>query len=278
MRPPTGSTQVAGVIGEPIAHSLSPAIHNAGFAALGLDWVFVALPTPAGQAPIALDGMRALGIRGLSVTMPHKAAVIPRLDELSPDALLLDAVNCITRDGDRLIGDSTDGAGCVAGLRTDFAFDPAGADCVVLGAGGAARSVVLALARAGARSVKVVNRTEARAQHAAALAGPVGSVAPVDAISDADLVLNATSVGMGGGDAADSYPCDPELLGRDQILAELIYHPAETALMRAAEARGARVANGLSMLVHQAAIAFETWTGSPAPLDAMAAAARRSLG
>jgi shikimate dehydrogenase len=272
---PSGHTAVVGVIGDPVDHSLSPAIHNAAFTALGLDWVFVAFPVPAGGARDAVDGVRALGIRGLSVTMPHKAAVLDALDGLSPTATALGAVNCISRGPHgTLVGDNTDGAGFVGGLRADFGFDPAGARCVVLGAGGAARAVVLALAAAGAAAVQVVNRTEANARTAAALAGRAGSVAGPDVVAGADLVVNATPVGMAG-DAG--LPCDPTLLGPGQLVAELVYHPARTPLMAAAREQGARTANGLSMLVHQAAVAFELWTGSPAPVEVMAGAARAAL-
>ena len=171
---------MAGVIGDPVRHSLSPAIHNAAFAAAGLDWTFVAFPVGSGHAGAAVSGMRALGVRGLSVTMPHKADVIPFLDRLSPTAQALEAVNCVYRDPDDdgvLVGDNTDGAGFIGGLRTDFGLDPSGCRCVVLGAGGAARAVVLALAEAGAHAVQVVNRSPDRAERAAALAGPAGSVA-----------------------------------------------------------------------------------------------------
>ena len=264
---------MAGVIGDPVRHSLSPAIHNAAFAATGLDWTFVAFPVEAGQAGAAVSGMRALGVRGLSVTMPHKADVIPFVDRLSATAQALDAVNCVFRDPDDdrvLVGDNTDGAGFLGGLRADFDLDPAGRRCVVLGAGGAARAVVLALADAGATAVQVVNRSPERAERAAALAGAVGSVAGTDAVRGADLVVNATSVGMG---EDDRLPIDVEVLGPDQVVAELIYHPPRTALMDAAESVGARTANGTSMLVYQAAAAFERWTGRPAPLAEMRAAA-----
>ncbi len=182
-------------------HSLSPAIHNAAFSASGLDWVFVALPVPDGGGAEAVDAMRVLGLEGLSVTMPHKAAVIAGVDRLTPTADSLDAVNCVFRDpGDRsiLVGDNTDGAGFLAGLADDFGFDVAQRRCVVLGAGGAARAVVLALAGAGAASIVVVNRSPARARAAAALAGGAGGVATVDAVAGADLVVNATPVGMAG--------------------------------------------------------------------------------
>ncbi len=263
------------MIGDPVRHSRSPAIHNAAFEALGLDWVYVALETPEGSAPAAVEAMRATGLRGLSVTMPHKAAVIPALDELTDAAAVLGSVNCIRRDGARLVGDNTDGAGFVAGLRADFDLDPAGARCVVLGAGGAARAVVLALAEAGAASVGVVNRTPARAEVAASLAGARGAVVTESSIASADLIVNATPIGMlRDGVGSSDVPLDPALLGAGQIVAELIYHPERTALMEAAAAAGCRTSNGLSMLVHQAAVAFEAWTGESAPIDVMTAAAR----
>lgn len=266
------------MIGDPVSHSLSPRIHNAAFDALGLDWAYVAFPVLAGEATAAVAGMRALGIEGLSVTMPHKADVIGALDRLSEDAEALGAVNCISRDGRALVGHNTDGAGFVAGVMDDFGFDPAGSTCVVLGAGGAARAVVRALARAGARSVTVVNRTRERGQTAAALAGSVGSVGAAAQVADAELVVNATPVGMGSTGADAGLPCDPALLAGGQIVAELVYHPARTPLMAAAEQAGARTSNGTSMLVHQAAVAFEIWTGEPAPLDAMRAAVTASAG
>lgn len=281
MRGPTAATRVAAVIGDPVGHSLSPVIHNAAFAAAQLDWVYVALHVRAGEGAAAIDGMRTLGIDGLSVTMPHKEAVIPALDRLSEEAERLGAVNCVSRQGDLLVGDNTDGEGFLAGLRDDFAFDPAGRTCVVLGAGGAARAAVLALATAGAAAVQVVNRTEDRAREAAALAGPVGSVEGPEVVADADLVVNATSVGMrsadGSGDWATALPCDADRLGSGQVVADLVYHPLRTALMDAAAQRGATTSNGLSMLIHQAAAAFARWTGQPAPIEVMRAAVQDRL-
>lgn len=274
----TARTQVVAVIGDPITHSLSPVIHNAAFASVGLDWVCVAFPVASGDARSAIDGVRSLGLRGLSVTMPHKREVARLLDDLSPVATALDSVNCVARSGDRLRGDNTDGAGFLAGLQEDFGFDPAGRDCVVLGAGGAARAVVLALAGAGAAQVRIVNRTTSTAEAAAAIAPDVAVVAAPSDVPAADLVVNATPVGMqrpGGGPG--ELPVDPELLRPGQVVAELVYHPASTPLMAAATARGARSANGLSMLVHQAAVAFTQWTGVDAPVAAMAAAARSAL-
>ncbi len=266
----TAATRVAAVIGDPVRHSLSPAIHNAAFAAAGLDWVYVAFEVPAGRAADAVRAMDVLGIDGLSVTMPHKADVAAAVDSCTPDALALGAVNCVVRRHGRTTGHSTDGDGFLWGLQDDLSVDPSGLRCVVLGAGGAARAVVRSLAGAGAASVAVVNRTEERAVRAAALAGPVGTVAGPGSVADADLVVNATPVGMGddGG-----LPLDPDLLGPGQVVVDLVYHPATTPLLEAAAARGARTGNGLPMLVGQAAAAFTLWTGEAAPVRAMAAAA-----
>jgi shikimate dehydrogenase len=274
---PTASTQVVAVIGDPIAHSLSPVLHNAGFAATGLDWVCVALPVVDGAGVGVASAVRTLGLRGLSVTMPHKAAVIAGLDDLTPVARSLGSVNCIRRSDGQLIGDNTDGAGFLGGLRDDFDLDPSGARCVVLGAGGAARAVVLALAQAGADSVRVVNRTPERAAVAASLAGSVGSVGVAADVRSAELVVNATPIGMGGTRATSELPVEPGMLRADQVVAELIYHPSRTPLMDAAAAVGARTSNGLSMLLHQAAVAFSLWTGHEAPVAAMRAAATTAL-
>lgn len=273
MGPITGATRVAAVIGSPVRHSLSPTLHNAGFEALGLDWRFVAFEVAEGGAPEALAGMRALGIDGLSVTMPHKQAAARTVDVLTPAALALDAVNCVARSADgRLEGSNTDGGGFVASLRAS-GVEPRGLAVVVLGAGGAARAVVVALAAAGAASVTVVNRSPGPAAVAAALAGRAGRVgAPVD-LAGADLVVNATSVGMG----ADALPLDPALLHAGQVVADLVYHPLDTALLQAARRRGCTTVDGLGMLVHQAALAFERWTGHPAPVAAMRAAAEAEL-
>jgi shikimate dehydrogenase len=261
---------VAGVIGDPVRHSLSPALHNAAFAALGLDWVYLAFEVPAGAAAVAVEGMRALGIDGLNVTMPHKADVAAAVDRLSSVAERLGAVNTVVRRGGVLVGESTDGAGFLDALRADEGFDPAGKRCVVVGAGGAARAVVLALADAGAEVV-VVGRTPERVAACAALGGRVGAAAEA---GDADLVVNATPVGMGDD---PGLPLDPALLGRGQLVVDLVYHPVHTALLTEARARGAVAVNGLGMLIHQAAHAFRLWTGEDPPLEVMSAAALRAL-
>jgi shikimate dehydrogenase len=270
---PSAASSVVGVIGDPVRHSLSPLLHNAAFDALGLDWVSVAFTVPAGQLSAALAGMRALGIVGLSVTMPHKRDAVASMDELTTVARRLGVVNCITQHHGRLVGDSTDGAGFVEALRRGAAFDPAGRRCVVVGAGGAARAVVLALAEAGAQELVVVNRSADHAGDAAALAGPNARVGTAADIAHADLVVQATPVGMDGvaGDGAMAF--DVDLLHDGQVVADLVYHPMVTPLLAAARQRGAQTVGGLGMLVHQAALAVEHWTGRAAPVEAMWSAA-----
>ncbi len=264
--PITGQTRLAAVIGHPVGHSLSPRIHNAAFAATGLDWVYVALDVAPGEAVAALDGMRALGIAGLSVTMPHKDAVAAAVDELTPEAAALGAVNCVVNRDGHLIGHNTDGDGFVRGLRADLGFEPVGRHCVVVGAGGAGRAVVLALVRHGAERVVVINRDQRRATVAAGLAGDRGAVGTVADLAAADLVVNATSMGMGA-DGSLAFPV--EGVPEGAIVVDLVYDPPVTPLLLACERRGIRATNGLGMLVHQAAVAFELWTGVPAPIEAM---------
>lgn len=267
-------TRLAAVIGSPVAHSLSPAIHRAAFEAAGVDWTYAALDVAPGKAPDALAAMRTLGISGFSVTMPHKEAVADAVDRLEPAARSLHSVNTVSWDGDELVGSSTDGAGFVASLA-DAGVSVDGTKVAIIGAGGAARSVIDALARAGASDITVLNRTADKAEAAAALT-PVASPGIISDISRADIVVNATSVGMGDD---LSLPCDPDLLRDGQVVADLIYHPLETRWMAAAAARGAQTVDGLGMLVHQAALQQRIWLGDDAVIDivAMRAAAMRAL-
>lgn len=277
----TGQTRAAGVIGMPVRHSLSPTIFNAAFAASQLDWAYLAFEVPEGAGGLALAGMRALGLEGLSVTMPHKAAVIAGLDRLSPDAEALGAVNCVHREGAELVGHNTDGPGLVDALQVDEGIDLAGRTVTVVGAGGAARAVVRALAGAGVRSVVVVNRSPDTAEQAAALAPGVARVGPAEAVGETDLVVNATPLGMGvvvGTDrSGEPLPLDPDRLAGGQVVVDLIYHPPVTPLLRAARQRGLVAINGLGMLIHQAAHAFRLWTNEDPPLEVMSAAALAGL-
>jgi shikimate dehydrogenase len=275
-RPVTGATRLAALIGSPARHSLSPTIHNAAFAAAGLDWVFLAFEVPAGRGEAAVAGMRALGIDGLSVTMPHKAAACEAVDRRTPVAEALGAVNCVYRSGDHLVGDNTDAGGFVDALRIDEGIDVSGMRCVIVGAGGAGRAVAWALGQAGAADVAVLNRSPAPGEQAAALAGSVGRVGDQRDIGHADLVVNATPLGMGVVVAADRtpepLPVDPAVLHAGQVVVDLIYHPATTPLLAAARTQGTAVVNGLGMLIHQAAHAFRRWTGETPPFEVMSGA------
>jgi shikimate dehydrogenase len=262
----SGATRVAAVIGDPVRHSLSPVLHNAAYRALDLDWVFVAFEVPDGAARRALEGMRAFGLVGMAVTMPHKTAVAVACDTCTPDAELLGSVNTVTALADgTLAGDSTDGAGFLRSLE-EHGHEPAGRTVLLLGAGGAARAVGLALVRAGA----AVTLTARRSDAAAAAASLVGAATqPWDtrdaAVAGSDIVVNATPVGMGAGE----LPIASDLLRPGQVFADLVYHPVETALLKGARERGAAVVGGLGMLVHQAALQIERWSGRPAPLAEM---------
>ena len=275
------------MIGDPVRHSLSPILHNAAFAALGLDWVYVALPVEAGAGAAAVAGMVALGIDGLNVTMPHKGAAAEAVDRCTDVAARLGAVNTVVRSPSGLLGASTDGDGFVQSLRVDEGFDPAGARCLVVGAGGAARAVVLALAEAGAAQVVVVARRAPAAEAAAALAGPTGRVGTAEEADGCDLVVNATPLGMGPAvvelPVAGAVPQPVDLpvparyLGPGQVVVDLVYHPIRTPFVEAAKQRGAVGVNGLGMLIHQAALSFRLWTGEDPPLEVLSAAAVAEL-
>lgn len=271
--------RLAALIGTPIEHSLSPVIHQAAFDASGIDWNYVAFDVAAGRAVDAIAAMRVLGIAGLSVTMPHKHDVAAAVDRLDPAAAALGSVNTVSWIGDELVGSSTDGAGFVASLADD-GIDVAGAHVAVLGAGGAARSVIDALGRSGAASITVINRTPERAESAARLA-PMASIGRVGDVEHADVVVNASSVGMGIDPAfatADDLPCDAVLLQPSQVVVDLVYHPLQTAWLIEAERVGARTVDGLGMLIHQASLQQQAWLGRLGDVGAMRRAAEGALG
>lgn len=273
---PAATTRVAAVIGDPVHHSLSPLLLNTAFGHLGLDWVYTAFEVPEGSAGGAIAAMRALSLGGLSVTMPHKAAVIGHLDVVSATADRLGAVNCVAWERGRLIGHSTDGDGLVATLRIDEGFEPQGVRCAVVGAGGAARAAVAALADAGAAEVIVVNRTAERASEACRLAGDRGRIGDATMLGDVDLVVNATPVGMRSAGVGGT-PFDPTSLSAGQMLFDMVYDPPQTALVSGARQRGVHAVGGIGMLVHQAAGAFTLWTGEDAPVDEMSRAVATEL-
>jgi len=272
--PPGSQTALAAVVGMPVGHSRSPALHNAGFAAAGLDWVFVAFEVSPARLAAAVEGACWLGVRGLAVTTPHKGAAAALASVRSPLVERLGAANTLRLD--RATGevraDSTDGDGFLADLREGAAFEPEGRRCAVLGAGGAARSVILALADAGAAEIVVVNRSPAGAERAASLAPGRCRVGEGPDVADVDLVVQATPVGMRDGPAADGR-LDPgrigRMLGAGQLAYDLVYEPPSTPFLDAAAASGAAVRDGLGMLVHQAARQFWLFTGVEAPLGVL---------
>jgi shikimate dehydrogenase len=267
-----GATRVTGLIGDPVAHSRSPAILNAAYRETGLNWVYLAFPVPRGEGEAAVRAASALRFAGLTVTMPHKSAAAAACDELTPDAVALGVVNVVTvRTDGQLLGSSTDGEGFVRSVREE-GFEPAGTDVLVAGAGGAARAIVLALGGAGARVTVGARRIDA-ARSAAALVpgGQAVTLGDVDPGVYA-LVVNATPLGMQG----EPGPVPVERLNPGQLVVDTVYHPMETPFLAAARARGIRAVNGIGMLVHQAALAFESWTGLDAPVAAMRVAATQA--
>ena len=272
----SGTTHVIGIIGDPVSHSLSPRLQNAAFAELGLDYVYVPLPVRAADIGAAVKGLAALGFRGANVTIPHKGAVIPFLDELSDDARLAEAVNTIVVDEGSLRGYNTDVEGVRAALVAVAGDSLSGDPALILGAGGAARAAALALARLGC-PLTIVNRTPAAAERLSALitAGVPGASCDwlaLSALTEREVrrqrvVVNATSLGMAGEGKVPALLADNVTAG--QVVFDAVYGSAPTGFLVAAQARGASVIDGLAMLLGQAAEAFSLWTGVPAPLEAM---------
>ena len=274
------TTELVGLIGHPVRHSLSPALVNAAFLDMDLDWAFVVCDVAPGRGAAAVAGATALGFRGLSVTMPHKDAVAASVDALTDAAAALGAVNCVAIADGTTTGHNTDGLGFVASLHAETDRVVEGATCAVLGAGGAARSIIRALADAGASEILVVNRTAESAIAAAAVAPDVARVGSAAEVSSASIVVNATSLGMA--DASDpsrlsAVAIDVAQLDSHTLVADIVYHPRRTALLAAAENRGLETLGGLGMLVHQAAAAVQIWTGIEAPVAAMTKGAEAAL-
>jgi shikimate dehydrogenase len=260
---------ICGVLGWPVRHSRSPALHEAGYAALGLTgWRYQLLPVPPELLAETVRALPAVGFAGANVTIPHKQAALALADEATPRARAIGAANTLTfGPGGRIEAENTDAPGLIDALP----LDPAGRRALVLGAGGSARAAVWALLDAGAAEVMVWNRTRARAE---ALCAELGGRV-VDAAEPADLLVNTTSVGLQSGqDPFKELPLDADAVRGYPCLVDLVYGADPTALARAARAAGCEVVDGLEVLVRQGARSFERWTGRAAPLDVLRAAAR----
>ena len=274
------------LIGHPVAHSISPPMQQAALDAIGFDATYEAWDTPALDLPVAVERLRSGSVLGANVTVPHKVEAMRLVDRPDAVAERVGAVNTIVNEGGRLFATNTDVAGILRALGA-AGVTIEGARVLLLGAGGAARAVLVAMRQAGAANVTVANRTPARAEELRSLGG---SELPIDVIAlDADdevlrgaaesasIVVNATSVGMRDGPAPLDSPLPARLLHPRQAVFDLVYTPRQTLLLAAAEAAGARPVEGLAMLVHQGAESLRRWTGAEPPLDVMFEAARRAL-
>ncbi len=273
----SGKTKVCGLIGDPVEHSMSPAMHNAAFRELGLDYLYLPFRVKKGEVSKAIDGMRAFNLRGLNVTIPHKVAVMPLLDELDPLAEKIGAVNTIVNNDGVLRGYNTDAGGFLRALLAK-GIEPEDKNVAVIGAGGAARAITFILADKKARLV-IFNRiqelewakdlagriTQAFGRKVEALELNLANLARV--LYKADILVNATSVGMSPN--TGDTPVEANLLRPDLAVYDIVYNPTKTRLLREAEAVNAKTIGGLDMLVWQGALAFEMWTGQKAPVELM---------
>ena len=279
LTPINAATRLCAVLGSPIQHSASPAMHNAAFAALGLNWRYLAFEVDPKNLRAAIEGARAMNFAGLNLTVPHKLLAVDMVDELDASAKTWGAVNTIKFESGRAIGFNTDAEAIATSLREDLKVELRGAKVLLLGAGGAGRTAALKLAAENVAELFLVNRTASKTVEIAAEIKkqfPSIKVSVGYPKSDVDLLLNATSLGLKPEDAA---PLDEKLYSLKQTRAvyDMIYKPAETKLLVAAQAAGCRTANGIGMLVHQGAKAFEIWTGQPAPVAVMRRAVEGSV-
>ncbi len=287
--PPSQYARKVGVIGFPLSHTVSPAFQQPAFDHYGIPAQYRPYPVPGEVLPAFIAEIHDPTWLGLNVTIPHKEVVVTLVDQCTATAESIGAVNTLFKEEGRLIGDNTDAHGFLTALRTDGAIDPAGRNVLVLGAGGAGRAVLVALAQAGAGQIALANRHRERAETLVeALTAPLQSqeIAVLEwdspalqrAASEADVIVNCTAMGMAKGPAPDSSPLPPGVFHGGQIVFDLVYTPSCTPLLRHAQARGARTLDGLPMLVYQGAASFERWTGKPAPLKLMKAKALAALG
>ena len=282
----TGKTKICGLIGDPVEHTMSPAMHNAAFAELGLDYAYLPFHVRPADLAAAVNGLRAVNATGFNVTIPHKVAVIPLLDDLDPLAEKIGAVNTVVNDNGVLKGYNTDASGFLQALL-EGGFEPRGKSVVLLGAGGAARAIAYILVERDARLV-ILNRKE-ELDWAEGTAVNIKNDLDKDvavfellsehlekALESADILVNATSVGMSP--AVDASPVPAGLLKSGLVVTDIVYNPVKTRLLREAKAAGAVTIAGIDMLIWQGALAFEKWTGHKAPFDLMKQVVLKGLG
>ncbi|MFS0554545.1 shikimate dehydrogenase [Brevibacillus sp. 179-C9.3 HS] len=269
----TSKTQLVGLFGHPVSHSQSPMMHNTAFSETGLGFAYAAFDVVPENLEDAVAGIRALGLKGVNVTIPHKVAIMPMLDEIDPLAKRIGAVNTVVAREGRLIGYNTDGMGYVRSLVEETGIVLEKQVVTMVGAGGAARAVAFTLAEKGVKEIRIINRSRERA---AILAEHVGTLVPTKiveqgggaaAIADSSLLINTTSIGMLPN--VQETPVPAEWLHSDLTVSDLIYNPLETRLLKEARAIGATVHSGIGMFVNQGALAFELWTGERAPTEVM---------
>ena len=280
----TGKTKIVGVIGDPIKHSHSPQMHNAAFAELGLDYAYLPFHVEPHSLPAAIEGFKAMNVVGINVTIPHKQAVIPLVDEISHDVELIGAANTLIFEGGKIKGENTDVPGFLAGMRETGIEPVQGDSALVIGAGGGARAVLVALIAIGLKPIFIANRTVSKADAIATdfskktgtSLQAIGLDDPrlASVVKDVSLLVNTTPIGMW-----DSHP--PLILSQwlqpRTVVYDIVYTPPETRLLQEAAAQGCHTIQGLGMLIHQGAIAFEKWTKVPAPVLTMQQAVQEAL-
>jgi len=271
----TASTILCAVIGNPVGHSLSPDIHNAAFRHLGLDWVYTAFRVE--DIGNAIAGIRALGIRGVSVTIPHKVTALPLLDSLDETAAKIGAINTIVNTVGKLHGINTDGAGALKALN-DAGHDPSGTNMLILGSGGAARAIAFTIAEHAAPArLAIAGIVPGELAALCADIAATTSVSPVPVAMTADnlraevpavrIIINCTPQGMYP--QVQTSPLSAELLHKEQVVFDIVYNPLTTQLLKDAKSQGSTVICGIEMFLNQACLQFELWTGRPAPAEVM---------
>jgi shikimate dehydrogenase len=278
-------SELVGVFGYPVAENPTIVMQEAAFEALGLNWRYLNIEVYPHDLAVAIQGLRAFNMQGINLTIPHKVEVLKYLDEISPDARLMGAVNTVRREGDRLIGENTDGKGFLRSLQTDASVTPAGKNFTVLGAGGAARAITVEVALAGAAHITVINRTAERGQTLVSLLNNSTPAAAdylpwtgaVAVPGNTDVLINATSIGLFP-DVSDRPDIDYGTVAANMVVCDVIPNPPYTPFLATAQSRGAKTLDGLGMLVYQGAIAFKMWTGQEASVEVMHGALAQAFG